>query len=393
MGSSRPLGVGLLGYGRIARIAHLNILQGLPDVSVVAIAESDARSREEAAKHAPAARMVADFAELLADDGIDAVVVSLPPALHSEAAVAAMRAGKHIYIEKPLAIELNAARAVLVEQARTGLVAMLGFNFRFHPLYIELRRQLREGRIGFPVGARTVFCAAARALPQWKTTRKTGGGVLLDLASHHIDITRYLFEQEVAEVWATARSIRTEHDTVSLHLRLQDGLLVQSFFSMTAAEEDRFEIYGDRGRILVDRYRGGAPEFSPASRAAAGVDRFARGLSLLGRVPGQVRNALRPAREESYRSALCCFIEAVRAGKPAAIHLDDGMRSLAAVLAAEESVRRGVAVTPRVDAQPGAIPSHGSGRIGEAAVAPPQVHPSIGLAPQRWTASLPPDGA
>ncbi|MCS6859689.1 MAG: Gfo/Idh/MocA family oxidoreductase, partial [Abditibacteriales bacterium] len=186
-----------------------------------------------------------------------------------------------IYLEKPLATNLDEAQTVLTAWRTAGVVGMVGFNYRFHPLYERIRQHVQSGKLGALVGARSVFCTPARPLPTWKQFRHSGGGVLLDLASHHVDLVRFFFGQEVREVSAALRSQRSDDDSAMLQLRLDDGLPVQSFFSMNAVDEDRFEIYGTAGKLAVNRYRSLDVEFTDPAPHLTPLKRWGRRLSSL----------------------------------------------------------------------------------------------------------------
>jgi predicted dehydrogenase len=343
---SVPVNIGLVGCGRIAQLFHLGALGQLPGAELVAIAEPDAERLRKAQARAERAVAFTDYRELLTLPGLDAVVICLPTGMHAEAACAAFAAGKHVYLEKPLATNLDEAAAVLAAWHKSGRVGMMGFNLRFHPLFHQLRRDLLTGRIGQLVGARAAFCTGARELPDWKRERRSGGGVLLDLACHHADLIRFLFGREVREVFAQVRSLRTEEDTATLELLLEGGLVFQSLCSMTAAEENRFEVYTDQGVLAVDIYRGRRVERTAARVAYSLADRLARGAGILGRLAGDLWAAVRPSREPTYQAALAAFVAAVRDGQAAAPDLADGYRSLAVVAAAEASARSGRSVRP-----------------------------------------------
>ena len=117
---------------------------------------------------------------------------------------------------------------------------MIGFSYRFNPLHQEVRRHLQAEKLGKLVAVRSVFTTPPRRVPEWKQKRESGGGALLDLASHHVDLLRFWFNEEVHEVYANIRSQRVEADTATLELRLTNGLLVQSFFSTSSVDDDRF---------------------------------------------------------------------------------------------------------------------------------------------------------
>ncbi|HEY7461845.1 MAG TPA: Gfo/Idh/MocA family oxidoreductase [Gemmatimonadota bacterium] len=348
------LRVALLGYGRIARLVHLSALERLPGVEVVAVAELDPTRRAQGLRRVPGARGYADWAEALAAAECDAVVVCLPNALHAEAAAAAFRTGKHVYLEKPLATDAEGAERALAAWRESGRVGMIGFNYRVNALVEAARARLSAGRIGEVVGMATVFSAAERELPEWKRRRASGGGALLDKGSHHVDLVHHLLGLEVREVFGTVWSKRTEDDNAALTLRLEGGALVQSLFSLSSADADRLEVHGGRGRLELDRLRSldvrvDLPDAdgSPLGRLAAAVRAAARG-------PYGWRRILRPASESSYAAALGRFAAAALAGRPARPDLWDGWRSLRVLLAAEESARAGrpVALPELADADP-----------------------------------------
>ena len=149
-----PLRIGLIGCGHMGRVVHLNILRRLPQVEVVALAEPDAQRRKAASRKVPRAAVFADYHELLHRSEIDATVICLPNALHAEAATATLQSGKHLYLEKPLAINLDDGRKLLDVWRRSGQVAMIGFSYRFNPLHQQVRRHIQAGRLGELIAVR-----------------------------------------------------------------------------------------------------------------------------------------------------------------------------------------------------------------------------------------------
>jgi myo-inositol 2-dehydrogenase/D-chiro-inositol 1-dehydrogenase len=335
------LKVGLIGCGRIAQLIHINILTSLPEVKLVALAEPDPQRREEAQQLEPRALAFTDYRELLTTPEVEAVVICLPNALHREATVAALEAHKHVYLEKPLAASLKEGQEVLAAWQRADVAGMIGFNYRFNALYQTIKRHIESGRLGELVSVRSVFSTPVRTLPTWKQARQSGGGVLLDLASHHIDLVHFLFEEKVCEVFAGLRSQRSEDDSATLHLRLSSGLLIQSFFSMSAVDEDRLEIYGQAGKLAVDRYLSLNVETTDPMLDFSRLKWLRRGLRSLIRSPYLLEKICAPSSEPSYRAALAHFAAAVRTGRPASPDFWDGYRSLAVIEAAEESARTG----------------------------------------------------
>ncbi|MBC7790574.1 MAG: Gfo/Idh/MocA family oxidoreductase [Anaerolineae bacterium] len=347
--------IGVIGCGRIAQSVHLEILSGLPGVRVVALAEPDSHKLDAARVRAPTSVGCSDYAELLELPEVDAVVVCGPNAMHAAAAEAALERGKHVYLEKPIATTLDEGRHLVETYRRSGLIGMVGFNYRFNPLNDAARRHLASARIGDLIGARSIFSTGPGEIPAWKRTRESGGGVLLDLASHHVDMMRFLFGREVTEVFASVQSRRSEADTALLHMLMGDDLPVQSFFSFGAGAEDRFEAYGSQGRMSFNRHRSTHVEISGPSQVTRLFSWLRDESPSLDRIPFLLGKLRGTGHEPSFRSALMHFVTAVQANKPALPDIEDGYRSLAVVLAAEESASRGRTVSIR-DWDRGGVP-------------------------------------
>lgn len=202
------------------------------------------------------------------EDGLarrpDAVLVCNPPSLHIPAALAAARAGAHLFIEKPLAASREgvAELAELVE--REGLVSLVGFNLRFHPGLQLVKSLIDEGAVGKVVSIRA---DAGQHLTEWRpwqtlsesysASRQLGGGVILDLI-HEVDYVRWL-GGEVAEVSCFARTsgflgIDTE-DTAEILLRFRDGGMAGIHLDYVQRPASRScKIVGEEGTIIWDYY-------------------------------------------------------------------------------------------------------------------------------------------
>jgi myo-inositol 2-dehydrogenase / D-chiro-inositol 1-dehydrogenase len=331
------LKVGVMGCGAIAQAVHLPVLAALPGVELVAVADPDCKRREEARRRAPGASALSGYEELLDLPRLDAVVICLPTILHAEAAIAALDRGKHVYLEKPLAMNLEEGRQVIDAWLRAGTVGMIGFNYRFNPLHQEARRQIQAGRLGQILGAQTGFSHPSREVPDWRRRKSSGGGVMLDLASHHVDLVRYLCQCEVEEVHAWSCSHESEEDSAAVHLRLSNGMLTQSFFSACSTDQDWVEIIGRAGRLRVDRYQSLALQVIGQGGGIARLRRLREGLRLIPRARYWLSKMRAPLHEPSYRASLAAFAAAAGNNTSAAPDLLDGYINLAIVEAAIES--------------------------------------------------------
>lgn len=347
MSARKRIKVGLIGCGWFAQAVHLPLLRCLSGVELVAFAEPDSDRRQAASRWVPMALAHADYRDLLNMRDLDAVIVSVPTAAHAEVAIAAMQQGKHVYLEKPIAASVAEADQVIRAWKEAGVVGMVGFNYRFNALHESARRHIYAGRLGRLVEVRSVFSTPPRDMPAWKQHRSTGGGVLLDLASHHIDLIRFLFQQEIQAVQANIDSCRTDQDTASLDVQLIGGLKVRSYFSLCARDEDRFEIDGQMGSVTVDRYRSLSAEIAARNHQPTRVGRIAHILTSPTQVSYLWQKWRSPWHEPSYRHSLRAFVSAVQGHQAASPDLMDGYRSLEVIEAAEESARTGRVVDVR----------------------------------------------
>jgi predicted dehydrogenase len=268
-------------------------------------------------------------------------VICTPPATHAALALAALAAGKHVYVEKPLSHCLDEAERLTATAEASDRVAAVGLNFRFHPLIVEAKRRIQEGRIGRVTAVRTLFTTPARALPEWKRQRQTGGGVLLDLFSHHADLVPFLLEQPAEAVVAQLRSVRSEDDTASVMVQMGDGVLVQSLMTMAGVEADRIEVIGDEGGLLWDRHWRRNLIDLEASRVTGGLTRLRSAIAGVGAAAAVLRDAALPPVETSYRLALQAWLRAIVAGSAPPVPLRAGLEALRVVEAAERATQEG----------------------------------------------------
>ncbi len=335
-----PVSVGVIGCGVIAYWVYLRVLQRMKNASLAIACDPQPLARERAARIARVP-IVESEKEIFGNSSVDAVVISAPSHLHAELATEALDSGKHVFIEKPIATNARDAKLVVECAERSGLTAMVGFNRRFHLLFEQAKKSIVSGYIGRVLHVQSAFCEPMPAdeLTAWRKNRETGGGVLLDLGSHHIDLVRWMLNDEVESLECSVSSQATEHDTATLSLSTANGISVQSFFSYRAARADFLEIIGESGTLRVDRHQ---PKiFSRRARRFGYGTRegFVMPDAELAKLRAQ--RIVRPSKDTSYERALAAFVDSIRGGQKPIATLDDGARALDVVLAAEESARSG----------------------------------------------------
>jgi predicted dehydrogenase len=346
--NAEKIRVGFVGCGRVTETRHLAAIRRAQGVEAVALSDVDAARLSMVAEAYGVARRYVDWRELIEDENVDAVAVCVPPALHTEVALAAMKAGKHVFVEKPLALTLDECDLLEAAAARApSLKAAVGFNMRRHRLVREAREALARGELGRVRLVRTVFACGTRAhadYPAWRTRRESGGGSIFELGTHHFDLVRFLLGQEAREVYASC----DEGDETSIvTLKTDGGAQVSTALSEATAEGHELEFYGERGWLRVSCYRADGVERLDAGEYAGSVRaRFGamkRTLRALPRVLMRTRGGGGDY-VNSYAEEWRNFSDALRGLMELSSTLEDGRRALEIALAAAESSRTGRAV-------------------------------------------------
>ncbi|TDC25356.1 Gfo/Idh/MocA family oxidoreductase [Streptomyces sp. 8K308] len=300
---ARTVRIGVLGAARIVRRALVVPARRVPGVTVAALA---ARDRDRARAHARRLgipRVHADYDALLADPDLDAVYVPLPNSLHAEWGVRALRAGKHVLCEKPIAGNEAEARWLADEAARAGRVVCEAMHPVYHPLADRVGTLVAEGAIGEVrhVEARISFPIPSRGDIRW--SYELGGGALMDLGVYAVALLRAWAGAEPVEVTGAEARIRTPDVDRRVDARLRfangaTGRLVTSMWGWPALAS-RCHVEGSRGRLTVLNPLG--PHLF--NRIVLDVD----GERSRERVAG---------RPDTYTCQLRAFVAAVTGGEP-----------------------------------------------------------------------------
>jgi predicted dehydrogenase len=274
----KPLGIALIGYGSIGRVhamAYRDIpfTYGLPAnlINLVGVATSSQATAEKAAIEIGCSIFTADYRELLSRADIDLIDCCTPNHMHEEIIVAAAKAGKHIYCEKPLAMNVEQAKRMVEVVKQANVKTQLTFNFRFFPAIYRAKQLIDSGFLGRVFSFRgryfrSSYIDSNKPL-SWRLSKEiSGGGALLDLGSHIIDLLYYLLGP-FASVQATMETLIKERpvkagssqkglvdvdDFALINAKLRDGTIGNIEVSRMGTgvnNECLFEIYGEKGAI------------------------------------------------------------------------------------------------------------------------------------------------
>jgi 1,5-anhydro-D-fructose reductase (1,5-anhydro-D-mannitol-forming) len=333
----QPLGWGLIGASDIARTRMIGAIRAENAGEVVAVMSSSAERARAYAAEEQIAGAYDSLEALLADPAVDAVYISTTNELHHDQTLAAARAGKHVLCEKPLALSLADAQAMIAACQVAGVVLGTNHHLRNAASHRTLKRLIAEGAIGRPLAAR-VFHAVylPPRLQGWRLTKpEAGAGVILDITVHDADTLRFVLGDEVAEV--TALSARqglaqgSLEDAVMGVMRFANGTLAQFHDAFTIPHAPTgLEVHGSEGSLFGIGVMTQDPVGRVVLRRGDNEDEIDVG-----------------EREDLYVRSVRQFTAAVHGeGEPAATG-EDGLRSLAIALAALDSTQSGQATPVR----------------------------------------------
>lgn len=262
--------IGIIGAGKIVRVRHLPETQMNPHAEVSAVCDIVKSRAEEMAKKYNC-KAYTDYSQMLLDPEIDAVIVAAPNTTHAEMTVAALKAGKHVMCEKPMATTLAEGQAMLIAARETGKQLMIAHNQRLEPANIKAREIIQSGKLGRILSFTSVFghpgCEywAIDGEDTWFFKKDIAGlGVLGDLAVHKLDLMRFILDDNYSEVTAMMGTQAKTYpdgglidveDNAMCILKTQKGALGTFIASWTYQKEDNSTtIYGEKGvmQIYVD---------------------------------------------------------------------------------------------------------------------------------------------
>ena len=247
---------GIIGCGSIAANSFAPSLVHSDELDLVAVCRRDADKARDFADRFGGCAPYSTAADLLADEAVEAVVVSTPSDTHCEYTLAAAAAGKHVMCEKPMALDRHQARR-MVEACRDAGVALgVAYRRRLFPQVVEARRRLVAGDIGPTVCTRSHYSGGGGFGNPWQQ-EPGAGGALMEMAVHRIEVLLNLADSEPVEVCGLVDTVRYKDwkvdDSDALLLRFADGTIgVHSTILTSKPRRDSAQVDGTDGRIVID---------------------------------------------------------------------------------------------------------------------------------------------
>ena len=240
---------------------------------VVAIASRDGEQARAVADQLGIPSAHASYEALLADPGVDAVYIPLPNHMHMDWTIAALRAGKHVLCEKPLAMTADDAQRMVDVAHETGLHLMEAFMYRQHPSWVAAMDLVDSGRIGTLTAVQSWFSYYNDDATNIRNIVEYGGGALFDIGCYTINLSRMVFGGEPSHIQASVRRDRaTGVDALVSAILDFDGGIASFTCAIRSESDQRVHIYGTKGRISIDIPFNIPPDRPTRIRLTAGGD-------------------------------------------------------------------------------------------------------------------------
>ncbi|QDY70614.1 Gfo/Idh/MocA family protein [Qingshengfaniella alkalisoli] len=249
----------VVGAGWISQIAFMPAVAqtGNSEITVIVSGNADAARKLADFHDVPHVVPYEDYDKILADDLVDAVYIALPNSMHADYAIRAARAGKHLLVEKPLAISVEECEAMIAAAEEAGVHLMTAYRLHHEPGTVELLEQIRKGAIGDPRIFSSVFSLQS-VLGNHRLQSKHWGGPLQDIGVYCLNAARQVFGDEPVEVVAMEGGAEGDPrftevaEAVAVTLRFPEGRFAQFVASFGADANDSFQVVGTQGTLTMD---------------------------------------------------------------------------------------------------------------------------------------------
>lgn len=265
------INVGLIGTGRIGRLHAEHLAYRIPEAKLVAVADIFVEAAEKVAADYQIPAAYQDHGRIMEDESIKAVIICSSTDTHAQMIQEAAEAGKHIFCEKPIALDLHKIDDALEAVERSGVKLQVGFNRRFDPNFRRAQEIVAAGKIGTP---HILRITSRDPEPPPIAYVKVSGGIFLDMAIHDFDMARFLIDSEVEEIYAAGGVMVNPEigeagdiDTAVTTLRYESGAIgtIDNSRKAVYGYDQRVEVFGSDGVVVVSN---NTPDAAVVSDAA-----------------------------------------------------------------------------------------------------------------------------
>jgi myo-inositol 2-dehydrogenase / D-chiro-inositol 1-dehydrogenase len=253
----KEVNVGIIGLGRIGKLHLHNVIAQIPDIKLIGVSDIIENSLQEVSQKYDIPIIKNDYRYLLDNKEIDAVVICSSTDTHAKIIIEAAQAGKDIFCEKPIALDLKEIDRALKAVEKAGIKLQIGFNRRFDPSFMKAKEMVKKGKIGKP---HIVKITSRDPAPPPIEYIKVSGGIFLDMTVHDFDMIRYLLDDEVKELMAVGSCLvnpeiskYNDIDTAIITFQYKNGAwgIIDNSRQAVYGYDQRIEIFGSEGCVQV----------------------------------------------------------------------------------------------------------------------------------------------
>ena len=325
----KPVIFGIIGAGRIGKLHADNLLSRVDGARLKAITDPFLDEDWAASRNIPLTGK--DHRILLDDPEIDAILIGSPSAEHAQQMIECAEAGKHIFCEKPIALDPEIIRNALAEVDKSGVKLQVGFNRRFDPNFSAVQHQVASGALGDP---HIIRITSRDPAPPPAEYVAGSGGMFLDMTIHDFDMARFLSSSEVTEVHAYGAVLvdpeigkAGDIDTAVISLKFANGALgiIENSRKAVYGYDQRVEVFGAKGTAMADNN-------TPTSMIV---------LNESGTIRDKPLYFFLERYKTAFVTVMQSFVDAIREDKPTLVSGKDGLVPVLIAMAAKESLKTG----------------------------------------------------
>ena len=325
----KPVTFGIIGAGRIGKLHADNLLSRVDGARLKAITDPFLDEDWAASRNIPLTGK--DHRILLDDPEIDAILIGSPSAEHAPQMIECAEAGKHIFCEKPIALDPEIIRNALAEVDKSGVKLQVGFNRRFDPNFSAVQHQVASGALGDP---HIIRITSRDPAPPPAEYVAGSGGMFLDMTIHDFDMARFLSSSEVTEVHAYGAVLvdpeigkAGDIDTAVISLKFANGALgiIENSRKAVYGYDQRVEVFGAKGTAMADNN-------TPTSMVV---------LNESGTIRDKPLYFFLERYKIAFVAEMQAFVDAIREDKPTLVSGKDGLVPVLIAMAAKESLKTG----------------------------------------------------
>ncbi len=258
MTSNEKIKIGIIGAGRIGKLHAEHLAYRINNAEPVAITDIFRTAAEDTAKKLNIATVTDDYTDILNDASIQAVFICSSTDTHAQLIQESASAGKHIFCEKPIDLDLDKINQAIKTVEETSVKLQVGFNRRFDPNFLRVKELVLEGEIGQP---HVLRITSRDPEPPPIEYVRVSGGMFLDMTIHDFDMARYLMDSEVEEVFAAGNVLieplfrdANDVDTAIITLKFENGAIgtIDNSRKAVYGYDQRVEVFGSKGMVKAD---------------------------------------------------------------------------------------------------------------------------------------------